>query len=156
MSTIETIDAYIAAAAKPTRAALTEMRRIIRAAAPDAVEAISYQMPTFRLNGDLVHFAAFKDHLGFYGFGALPAAWKGLKSGRGSVRFPYGKPLPEKEIIAVVRAKAAGLRKQPAKAKVKAVKRAKPAETKPKRAKPQPMPAKPAAAKAKPTRAKRA
>ena len=109
-----TIEEYIAASPKPLRAALREMRRIIRASAPDAAEAISYKMPTFRLNGDLVHFAAFKNHIGFYGFGALPAAWAKLKSGRGSVRFPYGDPLPEKQITAVVRRKAAALRKKAA------------------------------------------
>jgi uncharacterized protein YdhG (YjbR/CyaY superfamily) len=123
MPKFPSIDAYIAAAPKATRSALKEMRRIIRTAAPDATEAISYLMPTFRLNGDLVHFAAYKDHLGFYGFGALPTAWEGLKSGRGSVRFPYDAPLPEKEIIAVVRKKAASMRKKNAKPKPAAGKR---------------------------------
>ena len=74
------------------------MRATIRAAAPDAEEKISYQMPTFFLKGNLVHFAAFKQHIGFY-----PAPW-GIeefneelsiyKGAKGSVQFPLDQPLP--------------------------------------------------------------
>lgn len=136
MPAIATIDAYIAAAPEAARAALKAMRRILRAAVPAAEEALSYHMPTFRLDGkDLLHFAACKDHLGFYGFGEPPAAWKDRISGRGTARFAYGEALPAKEIAKVAKAKAAALR----------------AKAKPK---PKPKPGK-AARKAKPSRAAR-
>jgi len=75
------------------------LRTLIKAAAPDATETISYAIPTFDLNGrHLVHFAAFKRHVGFY---PIPSAIEAFreelepyKSGKGSARFPSGKPLP--------------------------------------------------------------
>ena len=60
------IDEYIAGFPDEIRVLLEEIRMTIRSAAPEATEVISYQMPTFRLNGNLVHFAAFKNHLGLY------------------------------------------------------------------------------------------
>ena len=63
----ETIDDYIKTFPTDVQSILEKMRQTIRKTAPDAVEAISYQMPTFKLNGkNLVHFAAFKNHIGFY------------------------------------------------------------------------------------------
>ena len=75
------------------------MRQTIRKAAPSAVEAISYQMPTFKLNGkNLVHFAAFKNHIGFYpipsGITAFKKELSVYTQGKGSVQFPLDKPLP--------------------------------------------------------------
>lgn len=60
-----TIDEYITGFNPPVRAKLEEMRAAIRQAAPQAAETINYQIPTFTLNGNLVHFAAFKNHIGF-------------------------------------------------------------------------------------------
>jgi len=65
-NTPENIDDYISKFPEEIQKQLSSIRRIIRDAAPDAEETISYQMPTFRLNGNLVHFAAFKNHIGFY------------------------------------------------------------------------------------------
>jgi uncharacterized protein YdhG (YjbR/CyaY superfamily) len=74
------------------------MRQTIREAAPGATEAISYRMPTFKLNGNLVHFAAFKNHIGFY---PTPSAIERFKEelspykwAKGSVQFPLDKPVP--------------------------------------------------------------
>lgn len=94
----ETIDGYIADAPEEVRGILEEMRRTIREAAPGAEEAISYQMPTFRLNGNLVHFAAFKMHIGFYptpsGIEAFKDEITEYKSAKGSVQFPLDEPIP--------------------------------------------------------------
>ena len=83
------------------------MRQTIKKAAPEAVEAISYQMPTFKLNGkNLVYFAAFKNHIGFYpipsGIEAFKKELSSYKQGKGSVQFPIEKPIPYdlvKEIV---------------------------------------------------------
>ena len=72
-----TMDAYIASVPKEVQDILEKIRQTIRKAAPDAVEAISYQIPTFKLNGkNLVHFAAWKDHIGFYATPSGNAAFK--------------------------------------------------------------------------------
>jgi uncharacterized protein YdhG (YjbR/CyaY superfamily) len=78
---------------------LEEMRSTIHAVAPEATESISYAIPTFDLNGrHLVHFAAFKNHIGFYpvpsALEAFKEELKAYKSGKGSAQFPHGKPLP--------------------------------------------------------------
>ena len=93
-----TIDEYIAGFPREVQEILEEIRETIRAAAPDAEETISYQIPTFTLNGNLVHFAAFKKHIGFYPtstgiekFKKQLAAYEGAK---GTVRFPLDKPIP--------------------------------------------------------------
>jgi len=93
-----TIDAYIADFPPPIRKLLEEVRAVVRKAAPQATERISYQMPTFFLEGNLVHFAAFKNHIGFYPtptgieeFAKDLAPYKGAK---GSVQFPIDNPLP--------------------------------------------------------------
>ena len=95
----ETMDEYIKTFPKDVQSILEEMRNTIRKAAPEATEAISYQMPTFKLNGkNLVHFAAFKNHVGFY---PIPSAIKAFerelsryKQGKGSVQFPIDKQIP--------------------------------------------------------------
>jgi len=104
----ETIDEYIKTFPKDVRGILEQMRQTIRTAAPEAVEAISYQMPTFKLNGkNLVHFAAFKNHIGFYpipsGIEAFKKELSAYKQGKGSVQFPLDKPVPYGLVEKVVR-----------------------------------------------------
>jgi uncharacterized protein YdhG (YjbR/CyaY superfamily) len=80
------------------RELLAKIRTTIREAAPDAEEAIKYRMPTFTLNGNLVHFAAFKNHIGFYpaprGIEAFKDELSAYEGAKGSVRFPLDKPIP--------------------------------------------------------------
>jgi uncharacterized protein YdhG (YjbR/CyaY superfamily) len=95
----ETIDEYIKTFPEDIQAILQKMRQTIRDVAPGAAEAISYQMPTFKLNGrNLVHFAAFKSHIGFYpipsGIEAFKEELSPYKQGKGSVQFPLDKPIP--------------------------------------------------------------
>jgi uncharacterized protein YdhG (YjbR/CyaY superfamily) len=105
------IDEYIARFPPAVQEILRKIRRTIQRAAPGAVEAIKYQIPTFVLNGNLVHFAAHKDHIGFY---ALPTGHKrfedelsGYKTGKGSVQFPFDKPMPFGLIARIVKYRAA-------------------------------------------------
>jgi uncharacterized protein YdhG (YjbR/CyaY superfamily) len=97
-STARSIDEYIAEFPPETQKVLEELRALIRAAAPDATETISYAIPTFDLNGHLVHFAGHERHVGFYptgsGVEAFKEELKPYKSGKGSVQFPLGRPLP--------------------------------------------------------------
>lgn len=92
------MDEYIATFPAEIQEKLQEMRAAIRAAAPDAEEKISYQMPTFALKGNLVHFAAFKHHIGFYpaprGIEAFKDELARYKGAKGSVQFPLDEPLP--------------------------------------------------------------
>src|SRR4030043_417649 len=94
-----TMDDYIKTFPTDVQNILEKMRQTIRKAAPEASEAISYQMPTFKLNGkNLVHFAAFKNHIGFYpipsGIEAFKKELSPYKQGKGSVQFPLDKPIP--------------------------------------------------------------
>lgn len=102
----KTIDEYIATFPKNIQILLEEMRATIRKAAPDAEERISYAIPTFKLNGNLVHFAAFKNHIGFYptptGIEEFEEELSVYKQGKGSVQFPLDKPLPLNLIIRIV------------------------------------------------------
>ncbi len=95
----KTIDEYIKTFPEDIQAILQKMRQTIRRAAPQAEEAISYQMPTFKLNGrNLVHFAGYKNHVGFYpvplGIGAFEKELSPYKQGKGSVQFPLDRPVP--------------------------------------------------------------
>ena len=94
----KTIDEYIETFPTDVQSILEEIRQTIRKAAPEAVEAISYQMPTFKLNGNLVHFAAHKNHIGFYpapsGVEAFKKELAPYKWSKGSVQFPLDKPIP--------------------------------------------------------------
>jgi uncharacterized protein YdhG (YjbR/CyaY superfamily) len=105
-STPKTIDAYIAEFPEATQAILQEIRATIQAAAPAAEEAISYQMPTFKLKGNLVHFAAYKNHIGFYpvptGIEAFKKELSIYKGGKGSVQFPIDQPMPLELIKKIV------------------------------------------------------
>ena len=105
--TFSTIDAYIAGFPAEIQAILQQIRATIHAAAPEAQESISYQMPTFTLHGNLVHFAAFKEHIGFYptpsGTEHFQAALAPYKGGKGSVRFPLDQPIPYDLIAEITR-----------------------------------------------------
>ena len=105
----DNIEEYIAAFPPETQALLQQVRATIRAAAPEAAETISYAIPTFALHGNLVHFAAFKNHIGFYGtpdgHAAFAAELAGYKQGKGSVQFPLDQPLPLDLIARIVRFK---------------------------------------------------
>ncbi len=102
------IDEYIAGFPKEVQATLEQVRSTIKAAAPDATEAISYALPTFKLNGsNLVHFAAFKNHIGFYatptGHEAFAKELAIYKQGKGSVQFPLDEPMPLDLIARIVK-----------------------------------------------------
>jgi len=107
----KTIDEYIKAFPEDVQGILQKIRLTIRKAAPKAVESISYQMPTFKLNGKgLVYFAAFKNHIGFYpipsGVKAFEKELSPYKQGKGSVQFPIDKPIPHELVRRIVRFRA--------------------------------------------------
>jgi uncharacterized protein YdhG (YjbR/CyaY superfamily) len=93
-----TIDAYIATFPPDVQARLKSVRQAIRKAAPQAEEAIKYRMPTYVLNGNLVHFAGYARHVGFYpapsGITAFKAELNRYENAKGSVQFPHNKPIP--------------------------------------------------------------
>jgi uncharacterized protein YdhG (YjbR/CyaY superfamily) len=92
------IDEYISAFPEDVQNLLQQIRKTISDAAPQATETISYAIPTFRLNGNLVHFAAFKNHIGFYpapmGLEAFKDELAPYLAGKGTAQFPIDKPLP--------------------------------------------------------------
>lgn len=94
----QTIDEYIGAFPEDVQRILNELRQTIKEAAPEAQETINYQIPTFTLNGNLVHFAAFEKHIGFYptpsGMEAFKQELSRYKGAKGSVQFPIDEPLP--------------------------------------------------------------
>jgi uncharacterized protein YdhG (YjbR/CyaY superfamily) len=103
-----TIDGYIAQFPKEVQAILEKIRQTVADAAPGAVEAISYQIPTFKLNGsNLVHFAAWKDHIGFYATPAGNTAFQKelarYKMAKGSVQFPLDAPIPYDLVAEIAR-----------------------------------------------------
>ena len=101
------IDAYIAGFPKQIQDILQQVRHTVTKAAPGAKETIKYDMPTFTFKGNLVHFAAFKKHIGFYpaptGDPAFEKDLAPYKTGRGSVQFPYNKPMPLELITKIVK-----------------------------------------------------
>ncbi len=103
----ETIDTYIAQFPDEIQALLQKVRETIRKAAPMATEKISWQMPTFYLNGNLVHFAALKNHIGFYptpsGIDAFADELAEYRTTKGAVQFPYSKNIPYALITKVVK-----------------------------------------------------
>jgi uncharacterized protein YdhG (YjbR/CyaY superfamily) len=107
----KTIDEYIATCPRDVQQALKQVRTAIKQAAPDAQEAIRYRIPTFVLNGNLVHFAAFKNHIGFYPTPSAIARFKNelssYKSAKGSVQFPLDDPMPLNLIKKIVRFRVA-------------------------------------------------
>jgi uncharacterized protein YdhG (YjbR/CyaY superfamily) len=110
-SAINSIDEYIAAFPEDVKKILRELRTVIQAAAPEAAEKISYQMPTFFLKGNLVHFAAFKKHIGFYPTPSGIEAFKGelsiYEGAKGSVQFPIDQPMPLELIRKIVKFRVA-------------------------------------------------
>lgn len=123
-SGFNSIDDYIATFPQAVQQKLEEMRAAIKAAAPQAEEKISYQMPTFFLKGNLVHFAAFKNHIGFYptpnGIEAFAQELAQYKGAKGSVQFPLDDPLPLDLVSKIVHFRVAeNLKKAEEKAKKK-------------------------------------
>ncbi|MCA1554752.1 MAG: DUF1801 domain-containing protein [Chloroflexi bacterium] len=106
-TTPKTIDEYIAAFPPDVQRILKKIRATIRNAAPDAQETIKYQVPTFILNGNLVYFAAFKNHIGFYpvpsGIEQFKQELAAYKQGKGSIQFPLDRPIPYDLITKIVR-----------------------------------------------------
>jgi len=94
----QTIDEYIATFPENVQDILVKLRKVVLEAAPEADETISYGMPTFKLNGNLVHFAAYEKHIGFYptpsGIEAFKEELSQYKGGKGSIQFPIDKPVP--------------------------------------------------------------
>lgn len=101
------IDEYISKFPEDVKEKLHMIREVIRKAAPDATEKISYQMPTFYLHGNLVHFAAFKNHIGFYptpsGVSSFDEELSPYKRAKGSIVFPHDKPIPYELIEKIVK-----------------------------------------------------
>ncbi|MFT3680420.1 MAG: DUF1801 domain-containing protein [Ferruginibacter sp.] len=104
---VATIDAYIAGFPKETQRLLEQMRSTISKAAPNAEETINYAMPTFTLHGNLVHFAGYAHHIGFYpapsGIEAFKKELSVYKGAKGSVQFPLDKPLPLALVTKIVK-----------------------------------------------------
>lgn len=92
------VDKYIATFPPEVRAVLQRVRQVVREAAPDAQEVISYRMPAFKLSGILVYFAAFKSHIGFYppirGDARIEKAASAYAGEKGNLRFPLDRPIP--------------------------------------------------------------
>ncbi len=116
-----TINAYIALFPKDIQVLLERMRKTIHEVAPDAEEAIRYQMPAFQMNGkNLVFFAAFAHHIGFYpipsGMTAFKKELSGYKQGKGSVQFPLDEPIPfdlvRKIVLYRVKEMEAGMKRE--------------------------------------------
>ena len=111
MNTFESIDAYISSFPSEIQQTLQQIRQVIHEAAPDAVEDIKYGMPTFVLHGNLVHFAAQKNHFGFYpspsGIENFQEELAAYHYSKGAIQFPMDKPIPYETIrkITVFRVK---------------------------------------------------
>ncbi|MFA5791014.1 MAG: DUF1801 domain-containing protein [Caldisericia bacterium] len=107
----DSIDGYISKFPNGVQETLRMLREVIKKAAPDAEERISYQMPTFVLHGNLVHFAAYRKHIGFYptpsGIEAFRLQLSEYKGAKGSVQFPVDKPLPYELISKIVKFRVA-------------------------------------------------
>lgn len=103
----KTIDEYIGIFPGDVQKILEQVRQTIKKSAPTAVEAISYQIPTFKLNGNLVHFAAFNNHVGFYpGAEAIKVFKKEIasyKSSKGTIQFPVNRAMPLSLIRKIVK-----------------------------------------------------
>lgn len=118
----KSIDEYISQFPPEIQEILQTLRKVIKEAAPEAEEKISYQMPAFYLQGNLVYFATHKNHIGFYptasGIAAFQHKFSEYKSSKGAVQFPIGKPLPYELIREIVNFRVAE-NKQKAERKLK-------------------------------------
>ncbi len=94
----QTVDEYISTFPKDVQVILEKIRTVIKNAAPEAEEAISYQIPVFKLNGNLIHYAAWKNHIALYpaprGHETFKKELSVYKGGKGTVQFPLDKPIP--------------------------------------------------------------
>lgn len=106
----QTVDEYIAAFPPEVRTILTKIREVVKAAAPEAEERISYRIPTFSLDGVLIHFAAFKNHIGVYppveGDASLEKAVAPFAGEKGNLRFPLDQRIPYELITRIVKFRA--------------------------------------------------
>ncbi|MDP4087221.1 MAG: DUF1801 domain-containing protein, partial [Bacillota bacterium] len=104
--TFKSIDEYILQFSPEIQEKLKTIRKVIKESAPEAQEKISYQMPAFVLHGNLVYFAAFKNHIGFFptssGIAAFKEELSEYKGAKGSVQFPNTKPIPYELIRKIV------------------------------------------------------
>jgi uncharacterized protein YdhG (YjbR/CyaY superfamily) len=120
---ITSIDEYIAGFPSDVQAILEQIRQTVARAAPEATEKISYQMPTFFLNGNLVHFAAYKNHIGFYpaprAIEAFQSELSKYKGAKGSVQFPLNQPIPFDLIAKIVKFRVADMLRKTAERKKK-------------------------------------
>lgn len=101
------VEEYIAEFPRDVQKLLDQIRDVIKAAAPAAEEVISYAIPTYKLKGNLVHFAGYKNHIGFYpgagGIAEFSNELAGYKTSKGTVQFPIDRPLPVKLITKIVK-----------------------------------------------------
>ena len=116
-----TIDDYIEACPRDVQPILQRIRRIVRDAAPEAVEVISYRMPAFKLNGIVIYFAAFKSHIGIFppikGDPKLLKALAKYAGPKGNLRFPLDAPIPYGLIKRVILHRVKQLRAKASKTK---------------------------------------
>lgn len=107
MQPVATVDEYISNFPRDIQEILNKIRETVNKAAPEASEKISYGMPTLHLNGNLIHFAAFKSHIGLYptpsGITAFAVELSKYKGAKGSARFPLDKPIPYSLISKIVK-----------------------------------------------------
>ena len=120
----ESIDEYILQFTPEVQEILKTLRKVIKEAAPAASEKISYQMPTFALYGNLVHFAAYKNHIGFYpapsGVDTFKEELSKYKGAKGSIQFPIEEPMPYEFISRMVKFRVAeNIKKEESKLKKK-------------------------------------
>lgn len=115
-NSFQTIDEYTAAFPKDIQSILETLRQTIHTTVPGAEETISYQMPAFKLNGIIVYFAAFKNHIGFFPTSSGVAAFKKdlshYKISKGTIQFPFDKPLPLPLIRKIVKFRVKELSKK--------------------------------------------
>jgi uncharacterized protein YdhG (YjbR/CyaY superfamily) len=101
------VDEYIAGFPSDVGEILEKIRTTVRKAAPGAEETTSYQIPTFRLHGNLIYFAAYKNHIGLYpaprGVDEFKEALSAYEGGKGTIRFPLDKPIPFRLISKIVK-----------------------------------------------------
>jgi len=106
LNSLLTTDTYITQLPKSVQIRLSALRKCIQMAAPEAYEKISYQMPTFDLHGNLVHFAAFKNHIGFYpgssGVEAFRSKLTNYKTSKGAIQFPNDQDIPFELVSEIV------------------------------------------------------
>jgi len=106
-TSIENVESYIATFPKETQKLLEQIRQTIKSVAPTATEKIGYGIPTFVLNGNLVHYAGYKNHIGFYpgaaGIEKFQEELSVYKGAKGSVQFPLDQPLPLKLVSEITK-----------------------------------------------------